>query len=173
VYMKPELAKVGPAWEGGDIEKWPGVAGVAGQTNHLAQNLDPFLPDPENTSSNMENQKMSGGKRSRHHRRRTSKHKSKSKRGRHTKSKRGRHTKSKRGRHTKSKRGRHTKSKRGRHTKSKRRYRGGSKHGRTLLPQSLVNLGRNLQYNGKSTWSSFMGEQQPVNPDPLVQPIGM
>jgi hypothetical protein len=154
--MKPELAKVGPAWEGGDIEKWPGVGGVSGQTNHLAQNLDPFLPDPENTSSNMENQGMTGGKRSR--RRRGRSHKKR------------RHTKSKR-RHTKSKR-RHTKSKR-RHTRKTRKYRGGSKHGRTLLPQSLVNLGRNMQYNAESTWSSFTGAQQPVNPDPLVQPIGM
>ena len=167
--MKPELAKVGPAWEGGDIEKWPGVGGVPGQTNHLAKNNDPFLPDPENTSSNMENQGMTGGKRSRGRRGRSHKKRrhTKSKR-RHTKSKR-RHTKSKR-RHTKSKR-RHTKSKR-RHTRKTRKYRGGSKHGRTLLPQSLVNLGRNIQYNAESTWSSFTGAQQPVNPDPLVQPIG-
>ena len=147
--MKAELAKVGLPWEGGDVEKWPGVGGKDGQTNYLAQNLDPFLPDPENTSSNMENQGMTGGKRSR--RRRGRSHKKR--------------------RHTKSKR-RHTKSKR-RHTRRTRKYRGGSKHGRTILPQSLVNLGRNLQYNAESTWSSFTGAQQPVNPDPLVQPIGM
>jgi hypothetical protein len=147
VYMKPELAKVGPAWEGGNIEKWPGVAGVAGQTNHLAQNLDPFLPDPENTSS------MRGGKR---------RYRRSYKKRRHTKSKR---------RHTKSKR-RHTKSKR-RHNKKTRKYRGGSGHGNTLMPQPLVNLGRNIRYNAESNWSSFTGGQQPVNPDPLIQPIGM
>ena len=39
--MKPELAKVGPAWEGGNIERWPGVAGIAGETNHLEHN-NPF-----------------------------------------------------------------------------------------------------------------------------------
>ena len=153
--MKPALAKVGPAWEGGDIEKWPGVAGKAGQTNHLAQNLDPFLPDPENTSSNMENQKMSGGKRSRR---------------RHGRShKKRRHTKSKR-RCTKSNR-RRTHKKR-RHIRRTRRYRGGSKHGSTLFPQSLVNLGRNMHFNAESTWRSFTGAQQPVNPDPSIQPIG-
>ena len=156
MYMKHELAKVGPPWEGGDIEKWPGVGGKAGETNHLAQNLNPGLPDPENTNSNSENQKMSGGKRSRRHRRRSHKKR--------------RHTKSKR-RHTKSKR-RHTKSKR-RHTRKTRKYRGGSKHGGTLIPQSLLNLGRNIQYNAESTWSSFTGAQQPVNPSPLDQPIGM
>lgn len=158
MYMKPELAKVGPPWKGGDIERWPGVAGVAGQTNHLAQNLKPDLPDPENTNSNSENLKMIGGKRSRRHRRRSHKKR------RHTKSKR-RLTRAHRKR-------RHTKGKR-RHTRKTRRYRGGSKHGGTLIPQSLLNLGRNMQYNAESTWSSFAGDQQPVNPDPLVQPIGM
>lgn len=155
--MKPELAKVGPAWEGGDIEKWPGVGGIAGQTNHLAQNLNPFLPDPRNTSL------TSGGKRSR------SRH-SKSKR-RNTKMKR-RHTKMKR-RHTKSKRRRTRGHKKRHHTRKTRRYRGGSKHGSTLLPQSLVNLGRNMHFNAESSWRSFTGGQQPVNPSPLVQPIGM
>ena len=121
--MKPELAKVGPAWDGGNIETWPGVGGVPGQTNHLAQNKNPFLPDPENTS-------LVGGRKSRRHARKSRRH-------------------------------------------TKRKFRGGSKHGKTLFPQSLVNLGRNMQYNAESTWSSFTGAQQPVNPDPLVQPIGI
>ena len=43
--MKPELAKVGPAWEGGNIERWPGVGGAAGETNHLDHNINNFLPD--------------------------------------------------------------------------------------------------------------------------------
>ena len=155
--MKPELAKVGPAWEGGNIEMWPGVAGVPHQTNHLAQNKNPFLPDPENTSSNMENHGMTGGKRSR--RRRSTKRKQ-------------RHGKSKRRLTRVHKKRRQGKSKR-RYSRRTRKHRGGSKHGRTLLPQSLVNLGRNMQYNAESTWSSFTGAQQPVNPYPLVQPIGM
>ena len=48
---------------------------------------------------------------------------------------------------------------------------GGSHHGNTMLPQSLVNLGRNIQYNIEDTWSSFTGAQSRVNPSPLVQPI--
>ena len=141
--MKPELAKVGPAWDGGNLERWPGVAGVAGQTNHLAQNTNPFLPDPKNTSSNRDN--LVGGRKSRRHTRKSRKHTRKSRK------------------HTR-------KSRRHSH---KRKFRGGSKHGNTLFPQSLVNLGRNMQFNAESTWSSFTGAQQPVNPDPLVQPIGL
>ena len=137
MYMKPELAKVGPAWDGGNIETWPGVGGVPGETNHLAQNKNPFLPDPENTS-------LVGGRKSRRHARKSRRHVRKSRR--------------------------HARKSR-RHTK--RKFRGGSKHGKTLFPQSLVNLGRNMQYNAESTWSSFTGAQQPVNPDPLVQPIGI
>lgn len=49
--MKSELAKVGPPWEGGNLERWPGVAGTDGQTNYLAYNDKPFLPDPINSSS--------------------------------------------------------------------------------------------------------------------------
>ena len=62
--MKSELAKVGPAWNGGYINRWPGVGGVANITNHLAYNKNPFLPDPENSNSTLEN-KMVGGKRAR------------------------------------------------------------------------------------------------------------
>lgn len=60
--MKTELAKVGPSWDGSNLEKWPGVGGIAGETNHLAHNDNPFLPDPENTNSTRENI-MVGGKR--------------------------------------------------------------------------------------------------------------
>lgn len=145
--MKPELAKVGTAWEGGNLERWPGVAGVTGQTNYLAQNINPFLPDPVNSSS-VRDLVTKGGKR---------RHTKKSKR--HTK-KGKRHTK-KGKRHTK-------KSKRTR----RKRIRGGSKHGTTLLPQSIVNLGRTAEYNVQGVWSDFTGSQGPVNPDPSVQPIG-
>ena len=124
--MKSELAKVGPAWEGGNIQRWPGAAGVAGETNYLAQNINPFLPDPVNSSS-VRDLVTKGGKR------------------------------------------RHTKK--GKRTRRKR-IRGGSKHGTTLLPQSIVNLGRTAEYNVQGVWSDFTGSQGPVNPDPSVQPIG-
>lgn len=145
--MKSELAKVGPAWEGGNIQRWPGAAGVAGETNYLAPNINPSLPDPVNSSS-VRDLVTKGGKR---------RHTKKSKR--HTK-KGKRHTK-KGKRHTK-------KSKRTR----RKRIRGGSKHGTTLLPQSIVNLGRTAEYNVQGVWSDFTGSQGPVNPDPSVQPIG-
>ena len=148
--MKPELAKVGPAWEGGNIERWPGVAGIAGETNHLEHNTNPFLPDPIDSSSTRDIV-MTAGKKSR-----------KSRKGK--KGKKSRKDK-------KSKRGRHAVKSR-KKTKTKRKMRGGSKHGNTLLPQSLVNLGRSAQYNIKGVWSDFTGSQAPVNPDPTVQPIG-
>ena len=158
--MKPELAKVGPPWNGGNIETWPGVGGVPGQTNHLAQNKNPFLPDPENTS-------LVGGRKSRRHVRKSRRHARKSRR--HVRKSR-RHVRKSRRNVRKSRK--HTRKSR-RHLRKSRKYKGGSKHGNTLFPQSLVNLGRNMQYNAESTWSAFTGAQQPVNPDPLVQPIGI
>ena len=131
--MKPELAKVGPAWEGGNLERWPGVAGVAGQTNYLAQNINPFLPDPVDSSS-VRDLVTKGGKR--RPAKKSKRHAKKSKRTR------------------------------------RKRIKGGSKHGTTLLPQSLVNLGRTTEYNVQGFWSDFTGSQGPVNPDPSVQPIG-
>ena len=39
----------------------------------------------------------------------------------------------------------------------------------TLLPQEVVNMGRNIMYN--SSTNSTNGYYPPVNPDPTVQPI--
>lgn len=155
--MKDELAKVGPAWNGSDIETWPGVGGNDGESNYLAHNTNPFLPAPENTSiTHDENMRMRGGRT----RRKTLR---KGKKGKRTK-------KSKKGKKSKrvNKKGKKTGKK-----YTKRRYRGGSHHGNTILPQSLVNLGRNLQYNIEGAYSRFNGSQPPVNPDPQVQPIGL
>lgn len=154
--MKPELAKVGPAWDGGSIELWPGVGGRPGETNHLKPNINAFLPDPVDSSSTRDiNMYMLGGK------------KRKNLKKMHKKSKKM-HKKSKKV-HKKPK-NIHKKSKKyGK--KSKRMMRGGSKHGNTLIPQSLVNLGRSVEYGVKGFWSDFTGDQAPVNPDPTVQPI--
>jgi hypothetical protein len=40
----------------------------------------------------------------------------------------------------------------------------------TLLPQGIVNAGRNLMYNSSS--NTMNGYYPAVNPDPTVQPIG-
>ena len=40
----------------------------------------------------------------------------------------------------------------------------------TLLPQGVVNLGRNVMYNSSS--NAMNGYYPLVNPDPSVQPIG-
>ena len=140
--MRAELAKVGPAWEGGNIERWPGVAGITGETNHLEHNINPFLPDPINSSS-ARDKVMIAGKKSRKNR--------KGKKGKKVKKSQKRTY--------------------GAKTRKKRKMRGGSKHGNTLLPQSLINLGRTAQYNIQGVWSDFTGSQAPVNPDPSVQPI--
>ena len=180
--MKSELAKVGSPWDGGDIEKWPGVAGIAGQTNYLAQNLDPFLPDPEDTSSNRDIINMRAGKKSRRagkkSRRAGKKSRRAGKKSRRAGKKSRRAGKKSRRAGKKSRRAgkksrRAGKKSRRAGKKSRRAGKGGSAHGNTLMPQSLINLGRNMRYNAESTWSSFTGAQQPVNPDPLDQPIAM
>ena len=133
-----EIAKVGGPWKDDDIETWPGVSGVPGESNYLEYNTNPFLPDPENTSIT-HNKNMKGGKKVQ-----KSKKSKKMKGGKKAQ-----------------------KSK-----KSKKIKRGGSHHGSTLLPQSIVDLGRNLQYNIEGIYSAFTGSSSPVNPDPMVQPIG-
>jgi hypothetical protein len=147
--MKPELAKVGPAWEGGDLQKWPGVAGVQGVTNHLAHNKNPFLPDPVDSSSTRD-LVLKGGKK-----------KSKTRNVKNVK-------KAKLSKKTKKNKQKKTKAK-----KTRKPQRGGSTHGNTLLPQSLVNLGRNAEYSIERWWSDLTGSTPPVNPDPSKQPIGM
>ncbi len=144
--MKPELAKVGLPWDGGNIQRWPGVAGISGETNHLAQNINPFFPDPTDSSSSRDTAFVGGKKRQ-------------TKKGKRHAKKSKRHTKKGR---------RHNKKQK--YTRRKN-LRGGSKHGNTLLPQSLVNLGRTAEYNIKGLWSNFTGSQYPVNPDPTKQPI--
>ena len=49
--------------------------------------------------------------------------------------------------------------------------RGGKHHGNTLMPQPIVNLGRNIAYQGENLWNNFAGNPSAVNPDPLDQPI--
>ncbi|MGI9555099.1 MAG: hypothetical protein ACR2M6_03905 [Vampirovibrionia bacterium] len=138
--MKPELAKVGPAWDGGDIQKWPGVAGFQGVTNHLAHNNNPFLPDPVDSSSS----------------RRGGKKKSKAKKSKRKASKNAK-----------------KKSNKSKKRRTMKKQRGGSRHGNTLIPQQLVNLGRNAEYSIERWWSGLTGSAPPVNPDPSKQPIGM
>jgi hypothetical protein len=52
------------------------------------------------------------------------------------------------------------------HRRMRRSYKGG------FGPQELINFGRDLKYKLQGAVSSYMGDQQPVNPSPLVQPIG-
>jgi hypothetical protein len=56
---------------------------------------------------------------------------------------------------------RHKKAK----THKKRRYYGG------FGPQELINFGRDLKYKAIGAYDTFMGNEQPVNPSPLDQPI--
>ena len=147
--FKPALAKVGPPITGSPCT-WPGVDGLQGITNHYSQNVDPFLPDPTNTSL-LESQPlagMSGGR----------KRKGTKRKGKGTKRK-GKGTKRK---------GKGTKRKGTKRKGTKRK--GGSNHGNTLMPQALVNAGRSLDYNLRYGLSEFTGSQRPVNPDPTVQP---
>ena len=56
-----------------------------------------------------------------------------------------------------------------RRRKSKRlRKRGGKRN--TLLPQSLVNTGRDVEFNLGEVYNGFQGVPPPVNPSPTYQP---
>ena len=46
--------------------------------------------------------------------------------------------------------------------------RGGKHHGNTLMPQPIVNLGRNIAYQGENLWNNFAGNPSAVNPDPYL-----
>ena len=52
-----------------------------------------------------------------------------------------------------------------RKTHRKRRHFGG------FGPQELINFGRDLKFRAMGAYDSFMGNQAPVNPSPLDQPI--
>lgn len=56
---------------------------------------------------------------------------------------------------------RHKKAK----THKKRRHYGG------FGPQELINFGRDLKFRAMGAYDAFMGNQAPVNPSPLDQPI--
>ena len=68
--------------------------------------------------------------------------------------------------------GKPTKSK-GKPTKGKGKTskRGGGSHGNTIVPQPVVNLGRNVVYQGENFWNALVGNAPAVDPDPMVQPI--
>lgn len=53
-----------------------------------------------------------------------------------------------------------------RHSRNRsRRFRGG------FGPQELINFGRDLKYKAIGAYDAFMGNEAPVNPSPLDQPI--
>ena len=147
--IRPALAKVGGPWTPGNIEGWPGVAGVDGVPNHLEHNKNPFLPDPMPTS----NHHYNGGKRKKH---------MKGKSKKHMKGKSKKHMKKRNTR-------KHKKSMK----RTKRRgLKGGKHHGSTIIPQPLVNLGREVGFSGENFYNTFVGRQAPVDPNPTIQPIG-
>ena len=109
------VGNIGYPWTG-DINSWPGVAGVDGQSNYLAKNN--YLVDPQTSMlSERDGQlgpalltntpNLRGGK--------------------------------------------------------KLRKRGGG-----LIPQDLVNLGRQVQFNLGSTYNALNGYPLPVNPKPYL-----
>ena len=108
-------AFIGSAWDG-NVGGWPGVNGIGGDRNYLAQNK--YHTDPQTMM-------LLGGKKRRQN-------------------KKG------------------TKSKKG--TK-------GKKNGGGLIPQDLVNLGRDMTYNMGSAYNSLNGYSQPINPAPYMDQL--
>jgi hypothetical protein len=47
------------------------------------------------------------------------------------------------------------------------KYRGSRKKGGGLIPQDLVNLGRNFGFNAQSTYNTLNGYPAPINPSPF------
>ena len=150
--IRPALAKVGEPWTPGNIEGWPGVAGVDGVTNYFKNNEMPNLPDSISTINHYNNY-YNGGKRKKH---------MKGKSKKHMKSKVKKHMKKRNTR-------KHKKSMK----RTKRRgLKGGKHHGSTIMPQPLVNLGREVGFSGENFFNTFVGRQAPVDPNPTIQPIG-
>ena len=124
---------VGKPW-GPPITDWPGVDGVDGGRNYLAQNM--YLNDPQTMM------KLEGGGKQRVKTRRA-------KRGRKTFKKTYHYGKKNIKRNT-------------RINTYKKHKRGGG-----LVPQDLVNLGRDFAFHAKSAYNTINGYPLPVNPAPF------
>ena len=107
---------VGSAWNG-SVGGWPGVNGIGGDRNYLAQNM--YYTDPQTMMK-------LGGKRK----------------------KQGKKSK-----------------------KNKKNKKNGERNGGGLIPQDLVNLGRDISYNMGSAYNSLNGYPQPVNPAPYMDQL--
>lgn len=148
---------VGQAW-GAPVSKWPGVDGVSGNRNFLANygpviKNDPALQQSLNDGTYKD---FVGGY--------TYKEKSRSKKG--TKSSASSSRSSNSSRSSKSSR---TSSSSVSFRKHKHRH---MKGGASLVPQDLVNLGNDFSYNMKSFYNAINGYKAPVNPAPYVQNPG-
>jgi hypothetical protein len=154
--MKHQLAKVGEPWDGGDIKTWPGVSGTQGVSNHLSQNTNPFLPDPLDTNGI---HIKGGGRKSIKSRKSNKKSIKKSRKSRKHKKSIKKSRKSRK--HKKSR-----KKSRKTFRRSRKIYKGGSHHGGTLMPQSLVDLWRDGGYQLEKGYSAITGDNPPVNPNP-------
>lgn len=144
----PGAGPVGYSWDGANPTTWPGVIAANGGDTQGATMSNFYKLSPNGVAVGgvdiaVPEVGQFGGRR-----RRTVRHKKSNKNRRGGKKKSNRR-----------------KSRRT-HKKMKRVYKGG------FGPQELINFGRDLKYNLQGAVSSYMGDQQPVNPSPLVQPIG-
>ena len=133
-------------------------------------NKNPFLPDSTNSTITSPYMLMKGGKKRRRRATKKMKRRTRKSKKRVHKKHSKRHSKSHSKRHSK----RDHKSKRHPKRHTKKIYMRGGGHGGTPygLPQSLVNMGREIEYGIKSLYESAVGGNTPVNPDPSIQPIG-
>jgi hypothetical protein len=146
---------IGQSWEGGNPETWPGVA-VANNTlnmdgmtssNHLAKSPYGIAVGGVEIAKpgvSLELKKtMTGG---------TRKYKKNLKKN--NKRKTGK---------------RMVRKQTKKHNKTKKRVH--KMKGGFFGPQSFLNFGHEIKYQTKGFFDNFMGNQQPVNPSPLEQPI--
>lgn len=66
----------------------------------------------------------------------------------------------------------HMKAHKGGKAKSHKKHSKSRKMHGGFGPQELINFGRDMKYWAKGAFSDYMGFQPPVDPSPLVQPIG-
>jgi len=143
----PGAGPVGYAWDGSKPYTWPGVIAANGGDTQGATMSNFYKLSPNGIAVGgvdiaVPEVGQFGGKK-----RKTLRHKIK-------KHKKG------------GKRVTHRRKSKTTHRKIRRSYKGG------FGPQELINFGRDLKFKLQGAVSSYMGHQQPVNPSPLVQPIG-
>jgi len=136
---------VGKPWDGSNVKSWPGVSKPS-QSNYLK--LNTYENDPVGYIESTRNQK--GGK--------AKKYMKKS---------------CKKGKKSQRKNARKTMNKMKKVNKKNKTHK--QKGGRrdSMIPQDLVNIGRNVEFSINELINNWQGKLPPMSPSPVVQPLAV